>query len=280
MKKSVLLLSALLVVSSGADAARVLVVLSDSNTLQLRDGRTHPTGFSLNELMQPVKMFIDAGDTVTFATPLGKAPTMDPQSVNAQDFGGNQASLETHMKLLEKLQLTSPLHSPVISLSRVEQIGYNQFDAVFVPGGHAPMQDLSVSPEMGKLLKAFHQAGKPTALVCHGPIALISALPDATDYTRKLEQNSATKASGWIYAGYRLTAFSDREEAASKGIFAGGQLKFTPQEALTGAGAEYQAAPEKWQSHVVEDRELITGQNPASASAVGAALLKRLANTH
>jgi putative intracellular protease/amidase len=278
MKKLTLALvvPALMAASSWANAANILVVLSDSNSLQLRDGKTHATGFYLNELMQPVKMMLDSGDTVTFVTPEGKAPTMDKLSADAKDFGGSQKELDIHLQLLNKLQLTDPQKSPVISLSRVEQIGYQHFDALFVPGGHAPMQDLSVSPELGKLLRAFHKAGKPTALVCHGPVALISALPEADDFTQKLTANSSTTAAGWIYAGYRMTSFSNPEEEQSKAIFNGGIMKFTPQDALVGAGAKFEMAP-LWQSHVVVDRELITGQNPASAIAVGKRLLSMLA---
>jgi hypothetical protein len=60
-----------------ANAANVLVVLSDESQLALRDKRSFDTGFYANELMQPVKKLLDAGHTVTFATPLGKAPTVD-----------------------------------------------------------------------------------------------------------------------------------------------------------------------------------------------------------
>lgn len=276
MIKKIILASALAAASSHAVAANVLVLLSDSSKLELKDSKIHQTGFYLNELMQPVKVLLDAGNTLTFATPLGKAPTMDKGSADAKDFGGDKTSLKTHLKLLEKLKLTDNLHSPVISLSRVEQIGYDHYDAVFIPGGHAPMQDLATSPEMGKLLRAFHQAGKITALVCHGPVALISALPDAATYTKALEKNPATKAENWIYAGYRMTSFSNPEEEASAAVLGGGKMKFTPQTALTGAGAVFSMAPQKWQTYVVEDRELITGQNPASALGLAKRLLKRL----
>lgn len=276
MIKKIILAPALAAASSHAMAANVLVVLSDSSELELQGGKVHQTGFYLNELMQPVKVLMDAGDTLTFATPLGKAPTMDKGSVDAKDFGGDKKSLEVHLALLKQLKLTDPAHSPVISLTRVEQIGYDHFDAVFVPGGHAPMQDLATSPEMGKLLRAFHREHKLTALVCHGPVALISALPDPVGYTQKLEKNPSAKTPDWIYAGYRMTSFSNPEEEASTAVLDGGRMKFTPQTALTGAGAVFSMAPLKWQTHVVEDRELITGQNPASALALGQRLAERL----
>jgi putative intracellular protease/amidase len=82
--------------------------------------------------------------------------------------------MQQHLALLDKLQITSVSNSPVISLARVEQGGYDRYDAVYIPGGHAPMQDLLYSAPLGRLLANFHQQGKPTALVCHGPIALLS----------------------------------------------------------------------------------------------------------
>jgi len=269
--------TALLVASAGiAQAANVLVVLSDTDTLELKAGKTFSTGFYLNETLQPVKMLLDAGHTITFATPTGRAPTLDKGSINPMFFGGDAKAMQQHIDLLDKLAVTSPTQSPVISLARVEQIGYAQFAAVYVPGGHAPMQDLSVSKDLGKLLQAFHHSGKPTALVCHGPIALISTLPKATEFTASLEQTNKAPAQQWIYAGYKMTVFTNAEEEASKAQLKGGEMKFYPQTALEQAGAKFQAK-DLWQANVVEDRELITGQNPASAIGVGEKLLARLA---
>lgn len=138
---------------------------------------------------------------------------------------------------LAELGLLSRGTSPVISLPRVEQIGYDQFDAVYIPGGHAPMQDLLVSPEFGRLLRHFHEQGKMTVLACHGPIALISTLPDAKGFTAQLEATGTAEAGDeWIYSGYRLTALSNREESPAKSLLNGGEMKFYPQDALTQAG--------------------------------------------
>jgi putative intracellular protease/amidase len=259
-----------------ANAANVLVVLSDESQLALRDNRTFDTGFYANELMQPVKKLLDAGHTVTFAAPLGKAPTVDRSSVDKMYFGNDEASMQQHLALLDKLQITSVNHSPVISLARVEQGGYDRYDAVYIPGGHAPMQDLLYSAPLGRLLASFHQQGKPTALVCHGPIALLSTLAQPQAFTKPLETGAkAGKAPAWIYAGYQMTVISNAEEDAAKPMLNGGTMKFTPQTALQRAGGVYSSGA-NWQSNVVEDRELITGQNPASASAVADALLARL----
>ena len=264
------------VAALNAQAANVLVVLSDSDHLDLKDGKVFSTGFYLNELMQPVKLLLDAGHTVTFATPTGKAPTLDRSSDDKMYFNNDVAALQTHKALLQQLKITSPGESPVISLSRVEQVGYEHFDAVYIPGGHAPMQDLLHSQALGKLLNNFHQTGKTTALVCHGPIALLSTLTDPSAFTRQLETGKATTANNWTYAGYTFTVISNQEEEIAKGLLNGGAMKFYPQTALEKAGGVFSSNTASWASHVVVDRELVTGQNPASALAVGKTLVDRL----
>lgn len=120
---------ALTLAATGAHAANVLVVLSDENHLDLKYGKVLSTGFYLNELMQPVKLLLDAGHEVTFATPQGRAPTVDASSVTPAYFGNDAAQLRLHKELLEELVLTSPTASPVVSLARIEQQGYARFDA-------------------------------------------------------------------------------------------------------------------------------------------------------
>ncbi|MBV7550352.1 type 1 glutamine amidotransferase domain-containing protein [Pseudomonas sp. PDM26] len=271
------LTTALLGTSLTASASNVLVVLSDSATLDLKDGKVFATGFYLNELLQPVKMLLDAGHSITFATPNGRVPTVDKTSIDKMYFNNDEVVLETYKHLLDQLKLTVPDQSPVISLARVEQIGYAHFDAVYIPGGHAPMQDLLHSRSLGRLLMDFHAQGKTTALVCHGPIALLSTLPDAQNFTRQLQTAKPVNASAdWIYAGYKMTVISNKEEEAAKGLLNGGEMKFYPQTALEKAGGLYSSNTENWTPNVVVDRELITGQNPASATEVGKVLLGRL----
>ncbi|MGE8191262.1 type 1 glutamine amidotransferase domain-containing protein [Pseudomonas sp. NPDC086278] len=279
MKKlTTLALSATLAATSiGAHADNVLVVLSDANHLDLKNGQVFSTGFYLNELLQPVKLLLDAGHTVTFATPKGNVPTLDKSSVDPMYFNNDQAELERYKALLDTLKITSLKDSPVISLSRVEQIGYGHFDAVYVPGGHAPMQDLLTSAPLGRLLADFNAKGKTTALVCHGPIALLSTMADPSKFVGELEsKGQATADPQWIYAGYKMTVISNQEEVLAKGLLEGGAMKFYPQTALEQAGGQFSSNTVPWVSHVVEDRELITGENPGSALDVGKALLKRL----
>ena len=261
-----------------AMADNILVVMSDKAQLELKDGKTYQTGFYLNELMQPVKRFMDEGHLVTFATPSGMAPSLDKNSDSVSLFNNDQSAYETHKNLLLKLKITDATNSPVISFSRVEQIGVENFDAFFAPGGHAPMEDLLVDDSLGCILTAFHEAEKPTGLVCHGPIALLSTLANKNDFVNGLKTGEKTSpAQDWIYKDYKMTVFSNSEEViAENGYLNGGKMFFYPETALNIAGGDYQRNPKDWNAKVVVDRELITGQNPASANDVATEILNRL----
>ncbi|MGB9992430.1 type 1 glutamine amidotransferase domain-containing protein [Pseudoduganella rhizocola] len=274
MKK--IIMAGLLAAAAGfANAGNVLVVLSDQDKLDLKDGKVMETGFFLNELMEPVQTFIAAGHTVVFATPSGKAPSADQKSDDVNFWGGNEKARQESKALLATLKLTSKSGSPAISLAEVKKIGYDKFDAVFVPGGHIPMQDLLKNRELGALLTHFHDHQKVTGLTCHGTIALLSAIPDAHGYVGKLEAGQRPPPSQWIYKGYKMTAFTNEEEEQAKGFLNGGKMKLFPQDGLVAAGANFLEA-KPWSTNVVEDRELVSGQNPQSAKAVAQAMLKKM----
>jgi putative intracellular protease/amidase len=134
------------------------------------------------------------------------------------------------------------------------------FDAVFVPGGHGPMVDLSGSADVARLLRVLHEKNATIAALCHGPAFLLSA-PDRED-------------GQWLFDGYRLTSFTDEEEAQTRVGKLG--MPWFLEGALKNAGAVFDDAPAAWTSHVVVDRNLVTGQNPQSADAVADAVLKHL----
>ena len=255
-----------------APASRpVLVVLSGADHITLREGRSHRTGFYMNELLVPLKMLVDAGYTPVFATPGGRTPVLDAHSDSAESFGGDVARYQAMKTFLGGLEaLKHPRR-----LADVAKEGVSRYRAVFVPGGHAPMQDLLVNPDLGKILRQAHALHMPTALICHGPIALISAVSHPDRFTHALERGLPAKAGDWPYAGYRMTVFSTPEEKVAERTLLEGTVLFYPDAALTAAGGRLDAAP-PFKTNVVVDRELITGQNPASDDALGKALLKAL----
>ncbi|MDK1288864.1 type 1 glutamine amidotransferase domain-containing protein [Pseudoalteromonas umbrosa] len=279
MKLKTLLALGTLTLSPIALADDILVVMSDTAQMTLKNGTEYKTGVYLNELMEPVKLFLEAGHTLTFASPKGMAPRLDPVSDTADHFlDTSKANYTAHKALFNQLMIDDKSHSPVVSFSRIEQIGIEQFDAVFVPGGHAPLGDLVANPQLGEFLKHFNSEKKPTGLVCHGPVALLSALPNAAEFETQMKQNKDAKpAQGWVYADYQMTTFSNSEETVATKYYLGGdELHYWPQDALTKAGGKYSRGEQDWHPHIVVDRELITGQNNKSSVGVAKALLKQL----
>ncbi|MCG7546398.1 type 1 glutamine amidotransferase domain-containing protein [Pseudoalteromonas sp. Of7M-16] len=279
MKLNTLIALGALTLSPLALADEILVVMSDTHKMTLKKGTEYKTGVYLNELMEPVKLFLEAGHTLTFATPKGMAPRLDPVSDTPDHFlDTSKANYNSHKALFNQLMIDDKTYSPVVSFSRIEQIGVDKFDAIFVPGGHAPLGDLVANPKLGVFLKHFNAAQKPTGLVCHGPVALLSALPDAKAFETQMKLGKEpTSTKGWIYEGYKMTTFSNSEEAVATQYYLGGdELFYWPQDALTEAGGKYDRSEQDWQPHIVIDRELITGQNNKSSVGVAQALLDKL----
>jgi putative intracellular protease/amidase len=255
---------------------KVLVVVSSTNSLTLKDGKKHPTGFFLNELGVPTKVIVDAGFEPVFCNPLGNTPAMDTISDKPKYFGTDDKEYQAIKSFVEGLnQLQHPL-----KLADVAKGDLSQYAGLFVPGGHAPMEDLWKDPSLGKILRYLHEKHKPTALICHGPVALMSALDDPQNVVASIDSKDAGKAdkkNRWPYAGYRMTVFSTAEEKPNEGEKAtlGGFMIFYPEAGLKAAGGDVSVSP-PGKSHVVVDRELITGQNPFSDRALAATLIQAI----
>jgi len=255
---------------------KVLVLVSSGYGLPLKDGKIYAgAGYYLNELTVPTRALMKEGYEITFANPKGNTPQLDVHSAVPDFFGGDEARLQDYLKFRDSL---TGLRNPT-RISEVIASGLDQYDAVFVPGGHGPMIDLLDDPDAGTVIRHFHQTSKPTAVLCHGPISLLSALPNSTEVVAALAVGDSArahaKARGWIYAGYRMTIFSTAEEQQREPLEIGGKVLFYPDFALRTAGGDVSAlAP--WQSYALQDRELISGQNPFSDEAVLKLLLPAL----
>ena len=257
-------------------AGKVLVVMSSAKHLDLRDGKQYPTGFYLNEFAIPFRKLIKAGYTPVVANPNGDRPVMDANSNHPMFFGGDDNFRAETLKYVEELDI---LNKPK-TLAEVAEEGISDYVGVFIPGGHAPVQDLSKDKNLGEILKAFHAAGKPTGILCHGPLVLLSTLDNSAAFQQALADKTGAAnglAKDWPYASYRLTVFSTGEEQYLENAGAlGGFVQYYPTAALAEAGAHVDTVAD-WHSNVIVDRELITGQQPMSAAEFGDVLIKTLA---
>lgn len=257
--------------SHAAPKGEVLVLLSSETELPLQNGKTFPSGYYLNEFGVPADALLRAGYQLTIVTPKGNQPKPDQRSIDPLYFGGSTDEMRRIQGVAA--ELTAP--GKIKPLAEVMKSDLDAYAAVFIPGGHAPLIDLSNNPEVGVLLRHFHARGKPTAAICHGPITLLAAQDDPRGYEQALVKNSQPQATNWIYNGYRMTIFSDPEEKVFEDTLKGDKLRFYPAKAMAQAGGQMKFS-EAWQPNVVVDRELITGQNPFSDHALAAALIEAL----
>lgn len=159
----------------------------------------------------------------------------------------------------ERLDAIETLQHP-LNLHAMSDEEILSFDAVYFPGGHGPLVDLSSNPDVGRVLHLFHSREKTIAAVCHGPAALLSA---------------GTGPEGiWLFDGYKIVAFTEEEEDQTPYGKLG--LHWYLENALKSRGAVFDDGDAAWVSYVVVDRNLITGQNPDSSEAIAEAIMKRL----
>lgn len=256
---------------SQSSKGEVLVLLSSENVMQLAEGKTEPTGYYLNEFGVPAKALVDAGYTLVLATPKGNAPSVDKKSVIPQYFDGGES------QMLEIQSFVASLDgiNDTLSLSEVISQGLSEYEGVFIPGGHAPLIDLANNPQVGEILSHFHNEGKPTAAICHGPIALLSGQSNPQAFELALKSDKQATSDNWIYEGYKMTIFSTPEEEYFESTLDNATLLYYPADAMAQAGGDMEYK-EMWAPNVVVDRELITGQNPFSDDLLAEKLLQQL----
>jgi putative intracellular protease/amidase len=255
---------------------RVLVVGSNATRIEVQGGGTGATGQYLNETVVPAMALVDAGYDVVLATPTGAQPHIDEASDSAQHFEGDDVAYRR-----AKAFFADDPSMQGRTLRSVIDEGLVNYAAVFVPGGQAPVVDLMQDPELGEILRHFHDRKKPTAFLCHGPMAAAAAMPNARQFRAALIAGDTAKATelarGWQYAGYKMTVFSATEEKVIEDNILHAKLYFNMPDALRTAGADVSVTPIDFDPYVVEDRELITGQNPRSDKPLAARLIQALA---
>lgn len=230
---------------------KVLMVVSAADHWTRNDGTHHPTGFWAEELVTSYSVFTEAGWDIDVATPDGIAPTVDQASL---DEGAGDA--DTLQEVKAKLEELQPVLAKPLSLDNVKAADY---DLVFYPGGHGPMEDLAVNEVSGRILIERMADNAPVALLCHAPAAVLA---------------TENAPGGSPFAGRSMTGFSNDEERAA-GL--ADKAPWLLEDRLVDLGVQYDKAPEPWASYVTVDGNLYTGQNPSSSRELAERLVKDLA---
>jgi putative intracellular protease/amidase len=228
--------------------AKILFVMTATSYWTLKDGTRHATGYWAEEFAAPYHALTGAGHEVVVATPGGVVPYVDAMSLRPDMAGSAELALELEQIILSAEELRRPIH---LADARLED-----YDAVYYPGGHGPMEDMWQDADSGRLLTAALASGKPLAIVCHAPAAILAT---------RLRGSSP-------FAGYRMTAYTnDEEDAVGLRV----KARWTVEDELVKMGVDFTRG-EIWKPYTVVDRNLYTGQNPASAAPLAQQILAAL----
>jgi putative intracellular protease/amidase len=221
---------------------RILFVVSSAAHI---GPHNRATGSLLTEVAHPYETFKKQGyDIDVFSVNGGEAP-------------------------IDMVELDDPLNIAFLNdegltkmknTASIESVSINGYDAVFVPGGLAPVVDMPDNPTVQNILSSMYDKGGVVSAVCHGPVSLINV---------KLNDGS------YLIDGKNVTGFSIAEEEN----YAKEDVPFELEDALKNRGGRYtSAAP--WQAHIITDGRLVTGQNPASAKGVAESVITILEMTN
>ncbi|WP_432464495.1 MULTISPECIES: type 1 glutamine amidotransferase domain-containing protein [unclassified Agarivorans] len=228
-----------------SNAKKILMVLTSHDEL----GNTgHKTGFWVEEFAAPYYVFLDSGATISLASPKGGQPPIDPNS--------ELADFQTDATRRFDQDETAQKH--LANTLKLADVNASDYDAVFYPGGHGPLWDLSDNPQSIGLLESFIQQHKPVAAVCHATAALL---------------NVKQSDGELLVKGKSVTGFSNSEEDA---VQLSEVVPFLLEDELKTRGADYQSIAD-WNPYAVQDGLMITGQNPASSEMTAEKLLQQLA---
>ena len=62
-------------------------------------------------------------------------------------------------------------HGTAVRVERAAgEVAVDEFDALFIPGGHSP-DKLRIDPAVVEFVRKFVESGKPVLLICHAPAA-------------------------------------------------------------------------------------------------------------
>ncbi len=205
----------------------------------------HTAGYEFSEVADPYFEFINKGFTVDFASILGGEPPFvgyDPTQKTSKNFKESNG--------FKRLGFSH----------RLSEIDITAYDAIFFPGGLGLMTDMVDNALVKEIIKEVYESNKVVGAVCHGPTALL---------------NVTLSNGSNLLEGKRINSFTAAEEKIDKHKL-GSVIPFMLDDELTKQGAIFLSG-EPFESYVVTDDKLITGQNPASASAVAQAMIALMA---
>lgn len=212
---------------------KILFILTNHSEMLDTDAKT---GVWLGEFTDPYYEFIDAGFEVALASPLGGEPPVDEMSKLTEQITGSNRRFQDD----EVAQIAFK------NTLKLDDIEADDYTAIFFPGGHGPIWDLSENETVGSIINEFNNQDKIIGAVCHGSAAFISAVRQNPDFLKNK----------------RISCFSDAEEKLTDKER---NMPYLLESVLKEMGANIDNTIIPFTAHTTTDDNLVTGQNPLSA---------------
>jgi putative intracellular protease/amidase len=231
---------------------RVVIVVANPTTSTTLGW---PVGFWGAELTHPYYELTQRGVDVTIASPDGGKVEMDSLSDPRDESRWSADDLIT-MGFVNTRKLMALLEET----PRVADLNLDEYDAIMVAGGQAPMFSFRDNHELHEAIRRVYESEKPTCIYCHGTAALVDL---------RLSDGS------YLVDGKTVTGFANVEEEFSDEFVGQKVMPFRIEDELRERGANYVHGG-LFKAFVVRDGRLITGQQQYSARKVTEMLIGAL----
>lgn len=222
---------------------RILVVVT---SFEKYPTINRPTGLWLGEAVHFVRKVEAAGYTVDYVSPKGGYTPIDPHSLAAAE----PMDWEWYQDKAFMNRLGATLSPGAVDAA--------DYVAIYYAGGHGVVWDFPDNPELQAISRKIYESGGIVSSVCHGAVGLLNI---------RLSDGSL------LIKGKRVTGFSNAEETLAE---LDKHVPYLTETEMLARGALYQKADQPWAAYAVEDRRVITGQNPASGAAVADLVISEL----
>ena len=222
-----------------------------------------PVGFWWSELTHPFYEFVEKGYDVDLFSPNGGK--CEPDSMSDPNDASGYSSTDL---ISQGFIHTEKLRALIDNTKPIAELNVDDFDALVVAGGQAPMFTFADAVDLQQKFVEFYESGKVTSALCHGTAILRYAKLSNGEYLAK---------------GKTVTGFANVEEDfADTAVWEYGLLSrdkhvmpWRIEDELKKLGANYVQAG-LWRGFAIRDGNLITGQQNFSGAETAKAIIEVL----
>jgi protease I len=130
--------------------------------------------FDPTEAGVPWRVLTEAGHAFVFATPDGAPAQADPRMLHGTGLGLLAPMLRAQGNAVvdhDRMAQSAAYRAPILWTDIADGLAAGRFDALLLPGGHAPgMREYLESAPLQAAVAGFFERDRPVAAICHGTV--------------------------------------------------------------------------------------------------------------